>query len=189
MTKRIRAARVIAAAFISTGVCAAAFISTGVCAAAHAQASAAPASTVKQEPLATLHATGTFDVKVTPLPTGESSGVAAAAATLGRFSIDKQYHGDLQGTGKGGMLTVGTEVKGSAAYVAIERVTGTVNGRAGTFSLQHSGTMTRGAPQLTITVVPDSGTGQLAGIAGTLTITIADGKHSYAFDYTLPAAP
>ncbi len=85
------------------------------------------------------------------------------------------------------MLTAGTEVKGSGAYVAIENVTGTLKGHTGSFVLQHSGTMTQGAPQLTITVVPDSGTGQLTGISGKMTITIApDGKHSYDFEYTLP---
>jgi hypothetical protein len=102
------------------------------------------------------------------------------------MSIDKQFHGDLEATSKGQMLTAGTEVQGSAGYVAIERVSGTLGGRSGTFALQHSGTMTRGEPQLSITVVPDSGTGQLVGLAGTMLITIADGKHSYGFDYTLP---
>jgi Protein of unknown function (DUF3224) len=103
------------------------------------------------------------------------------------MTIDKHYHGDLEGTGKGQMLTAGTDVKGSGAYVAIERVTGTLRGRAGSFVLQHSGTMTQGVPHLTITVVPDSGTAQLAGIAGKMDIIIAaDGKHSYDFEYTLP---
>ena len=87
------------------------------------------------------------------------------------------------------MLTAGTDVKGSAGYVAIERVSGTLQGRSGTFVLQHSGTMTRGAPQLSITVVPDSGTGQLAGLAGKMAIIIADGKHSYDFEYTLTETP
>jgi hypothetical protein len=113
----------------------------------------------------------------------------AEDATLGRMSIDKQFHGDLEATSKGQMLTAGTGVKGSAGYVAIERVSGTLHGRSGTFVLQHSGTMTRGAPQLTITVVPDSGTGQLVSLAGKMAIKIADGKHSYDFDYTLPEAP
>jgi Protein of unknown function (DUF3224) len=126
------------------------------------------------------HASGTFDVKLTPQPDDKAEG-----STLGRSSIDKQYHGDLQGTAKGEMLTALTGVKGSAGYVAIERVSGTLHGRTGTFVLQHTGTMTRGVPQLTITVVPDSGSGQLAGITGTLTIAIADGKHSYDFEYSL----
>ncbi len=101
--------------------------------------------------------------------------------------MDKQFHGDLEATSKGQMLATTTDVKGSAGYVALERVSGTLQGRSGTFALQHNGTMTRGEPQLTITVVPDSGTGQLVGLAGTMTIAIAaDGKHSYGFEYTLP---
>lgn len=127
------------------------------------------------------HASGTFEVKLTPQSDDKDSD-----PTLGRMTIDKQFHGDLEGTSKGQMLTGMTEVKGSAGYVAIERVSGTLHGRSGTFILQHTGTMNRGAPQLTITVVPDSGTGQLAGIAGTFTIKIAEGKHSYEFEYTLP---
>jgi len=105
------------------------------------------------------------------------------------MSGEKQFHGDLEGTSKGQMLTATTDVKGSAGYVAIERVTGTLHGRSGSFVLQHSGTLTKGAAQQSITVVPDSGTGQLVGIAGKMTITIADGKHSYDFEYTLPKAP
>jgi hypothetical protein len=126
-------------------------------------------------------ASGTFEVKLVPQATDEGG----EGATLGRMSIDKQFHGDLEATSKGEMLTAGTSVRGSAGYVAIERVSGTLHGRSGTFALQHSGTMTRGAPQLTITVVPDSGTGQLAGLAGTMAIEIADGKHSYVLEYTL----
>lgn len=129
------------------------------------------------------HASGTFEVKLTPQ--GDKSG----DASLGRMTIDKQFHGDLEGTSKGEMLTVGTAVKGSAGYVAIERVAGTLQGRSGSFALQHSGTMMRGAPQLTISVVPDSGTGQLASLAGTMTIQITDGKHSYRFAYTLEQGP
>ena len=97
-------------------------------------------------------------------------------------------HGALEATGHGEMLTAGTEVQGSAGYVAIERVTGTLDGRAGSFTLQHLGTMTRGVGEMLITVVPDSGTGELAGLAGRLTIHNADGAHSYDFDYTLPGA-
>ncbi len=132
--------------------------------------------------LVTKHATGLFDVKLAPQ--GESD--KAAGSELARYSLDKQYHGALEATAKGTMLTAGTDVKGSAGYVAIERVTGTLDGRTGTFVLQHSGTLTRGAPVQSITVVPDSGTGQLTGLAGTLTVIIEAGKHSYAFDYTLP---
>jgi hypothetical protein len=101
------------------------------------------------------------------------------------MSIDKQFHGDLEATSKGQMLSAVTAVKGSAGYVAIERVSGTLHGRSGTFVLQHSGTMTRGAPQQSVTVVPDSGTGQLVGLAGKMTINITDGKHSYEFEYSL----
>lgn len=103
------------------------------------------------------------------------------------MTLDKQYHGDFEGTGRGQMLTAGSAVKGSGAYVAIEKVSGTLKGRSGTFVLQHAGTMTNNAPQLTITVVPDSGTGQLKGIAGKMSITVAaGGKHSYDFEYTVP---
>ena len=123
--------------------------------------------------------------KLTPQPPEDK----AEGSTLGRMSGEKQFHGDLEGTSKGQMLTATTDVKGSAGYVAIERVTGTLHGRSGSFVLQHSGTLTKGAAQQSITVVPDSGTGQLVGIAGKMTITIADGKHSYDFEYTLPKAP
>ena len=104
---------------------------------------------------------------------------------LGRMSIDKQFHGDLEGTSKGQMLTGGTPIKNSAGYVAIERVTGTLKGRKGSFILQHTGTMNRGAPSLTITIVPDSGTEQLEGLRGTMTIKIEGGKHAYELNYTL----
>jgi Protein of unknown function (DUF3224) len=126
-------------------------------------------------------AKGMFEVKLTPQPQDDKS----EDTTLGRISIDKQFHGDLEATSKGQMLTAGTAVEGSAGYVAIEQVSGTLHGLSGTFVLQHSGSLTRGAPQLTIAVVPDSGTGQLVGIAGKMTIKIDDGKHSYDFDYTL----
>jgi hypothetical protein len=129
------------------------------------------------------HAAGPFDVKITPQDDKSEDPL------LGRMTIDKQYHGDLEATGKGQMLTAGTAVKGSGAYVALEKVAGTLHGRTGTFLLQHAGTMTQGAPQLVISVVPDSGTGQLAGIAGKMAIKIAEGgKHSYDFEYTLPKA-
>jgi hypothetical protein len=135
----------------------------------------------KRRPAVTTHAKGTFEVKVIPLAEDKSEG-----STLGRMSIDKQFRGDLEGTSKGEMLSAGTSVKGSAGYVAIERVSGTLNGRKGTFVLQHTGTMNRGTPSLSVDVVPDSGTDQLSGITGTLTIIIADGKHSYEFEYSLP---
>jgi hypothetical protein len=139
----------------------------------------------KKESPVTTRATGAFEVKLDPQkPDGKFED-----ATLGRMTIDKQFHGDLEATSKGQMLTGMTSVKGSAGYVAIERVTGSLNGRTGTFILQHTGTMNRGTPQLSVTVVPDSGTDQLEGIAGKMTIIIAEGKHSYEFEYSLPKAP
>lgn len=127
------------------------------------------------------HAAGTFEVKLAPQADDGDP-------TLGRLSLDKQFHGDLEGTSRGQMLTAGTDVEGSAGYVAIERVRGTLHGRRGTFALQHSGTMTRGAPSLTIHVVPDSGTEELAGLSGNMSITIAEGRHSYDFEYALAGA-
>jgi Protein of unknown function (DUF3224) len=130
------------------------------------------------------HAIGTFAVKVLPQPAEQTVG----DPTVGRLSIDKQFHGDLEATSKGQMLAVGTDVKGSAGYVAMERVAGTLHGRRGTFALQHSGTMTRGTPELKVTTVPDSGTGDLIGITGTMEIKIVDGQHLFDFEYTLPEA-
>lgn len=128
-----------------------------------------------------MHANGPFDVTVTPQDDQSEDPL------LGRMMLDKQYHGELEGTGKGQMLTAGTSVKGSGAYVAIEKVSGTLKGRQGTFVLQHTGTMTQNSPQLTITVVPDSGTEELAGISGNMIIRIAaDGKHLYEFEYSIP---
>jgi hypothetical protein len=130
-------------------------------------------------------ASGAFDVKLTPQPKDDY----ADGAVLSRLTIDKVFRGDLAGTSRGQMLAAGTAVKGSAGYVAIELVTGTLHGRRGTFVLQHSGTMDRGAPTLALTVVPDSGSGELAGLTGAMRILIADGKHSYEFDYQLPGSP
>ena len=101
------------------------------------------------------------------------------------MSIDKRFHGELEATSKGEMLSAGTGVKGSAGYVAIERVAGTLQGRNGTFVLQHSATMNRGTPRLTIAVVPDSGTGELTGLEGTMTIDVVDGRHSYVFEFSI----
>jgi hypothetical protein len=126
-------------------------------------------------------ATGTFEVKLNPQELTDK----AASTILGRMSIDKQFHGDLEAVSKGEMLSAGTGVKGSAGYVAIEQVSGTLQGRSGAFVLQHTGTMMRGAAQLSVTVVPDSGTGQLAGLAGKMAINIVDGKHFYDFEYTI----
>lgn len=129
----------------------------------------------------TNHASGTFEVKLEPQSPEDNVG----DPTVGRMSIVKQFRGALEAASRGQMLTALTEVEGSAGYVAIERVVGSLDGRGGTFALQHSGTMTRGVPQLSITVVPDSGTGQLAGLAGRMKIHVADGQHSYEFEYTL----
>jgi hypothetical protein len=126
-----------------------------------------------------MTANGTFEVKMKP-QTDETGD-----PTIGRLSLDKQFHGDLEATSKGQMLAVQGDVKGSAGYVAIERVIGTLAGRTGTFALQHTGTMNRGVPKQSVTVVPDSGTGELAGLSGKMTIKIAEGKHSYEFDYEL----
>jgi hypothetical protein len=129
----------------------------------------------------TARATGSFDVKISPL----ANDTPAEGSPLGRMSIDKQFHGDLEGASKGEMLTAGTAIKNSAGYVAIERVTGTLHGRNGTFALQHNATMTRGVGALDIIVVPDSGTGELTGLSGRLSIEITGGKHFYVFDYSL----
>jgi hypothetical protein len=126
------------------------------------------------------HASGTFEVKLAPQAPEDANDPA-----LARMTLDKRFHGDLEGTSKGQMLSVGTAVQGSAGYVAIERVTGTLHGRSGSFVLQHNATMDRGKPSLNIIVVPDSGTGDLAGLTGRMSINIADGKHSYEFEYTL----
>jgi hypothetical protein len=148
-----------------------------------AQASSPSQASGHKESVMKGHATGTFDVKLVPQPADEQ----AKSAGIGRMSGDKQWHGDLSGVSKVEMLSFGTGAKGSSGgYVALEQFTGTLAGRTGSFVLQHSGTMTRGVPTLSISVVPDSGTGQRAGIAGTLNIVIADGKHSYDFEYTLP---
>ena len=134
----------------------------------------------QKEPAMTQHATGTFEVKLNPQD--DKSG----DPSLGRMTIDKQWHGDFEGASKGQMLTAGTAVKNSAGYVAIEKVSGTLNGRKGSFVLQHTGTMARGEGQLSVTVVPDSGTDQLEGLTGKMTIKIEGGKHFYDFAYTLP---
>ena len=125
----------------------------------------------------TNQASGTFEVKMSP---------QEADMSVGRMAIDKQFQGDLVGTSKGQMLMASSEsIKNSAGYVAIEKVTGTLNGRRGSFYLQHNGVMTRGVGELTITVIPDSGTDQLVGLRGKMNIIIAEGKHSYEFEYTL----
>ncbi len=140
------------------------------------------ANTAQKENSMATHANGTFDVKVAP----QTATDFETSVGLARYSLDKELHGELEGTSKGEMLGTNTEVKGSAAYVALEKVTGTLNGRAGTFILQHSATMTSTSQQMLITVVPDSGTGQLIGLTGKFIIKIVDKKHFYEFDYTLP---
>lgn len=126
-------------------------------------------------------AAGAFDVKLNPL----DAYAGPEHPTLARMSIDKAFRGDLAATSKGEMLSATGSVRGSAGYVAIERVTGTLHGKKGSFVLQHSGTMTRGAPGLSVTVVPDSGTDELEGLVGSMAIIIEDKKHSYRLDYTL----
>ncbi|MGS1077537.1 DUF3224 domain-containing protein [Pseudoxanthomonas beigongshangi] len=128
------------------------------------------------------HAQGEFDVKLTPQ--GASPGIEAAR--LGRQTIDKTFRGDLDATSLGEMLAVMTEVRGSAGYVAMERVDGHLHGRRGSFVLQHFAFMDRGQPELSVRVVPDSGTGELAGLSGQMTIRIEEGRHFYGFDYRLP---
>ena len=127
-----------------------------------------------------MHASGTFEVKMMP-----QNDENISDPTIGRMSIDKQFQGDLDASSKGQMLAVRGDVAGSAGYVAMERVTGTLQGRTGPFALQHTGTKTRGVPELSVTVVPDSGTGELTGIAGKLIINVVEKKHFYEFEYTL----
>jgi hypothetical protein len=147
-----------------------------------AQSSQPAAPPAQKEAAPVSHtAKGAFDVKIAPQPTDDKS-----ATPLGRMTLDKQYHGDLEATAKGEMLTGATTVKGSGVYVAVERVEGTLQGRHGTFLMHHTGLMTRGVPQLSINIVPDSGTGELTGITGTMDIQIDAGKHSYVLKYTLP---
>jgi hypothetical protein len=130
------------------------------------------------------HASGSFSVQMQPQPPLDD--MPTPGATMGRLRLDKHYQGDLQATALGQMLSAVTPTAGSAGYVAIEHVTGTLHGRSGSFVLQHHGLMTRGDKQLTITVVPDSGTGELLGLEGRLDIRITEGQHFYAFDYALP---
>ena len=128
-------------------------------------------------------ASGTFAVTMNPEPPYDVN----EGASIGRVSIKKQFAGDLEGSSSVEMIGARSEVKGSAGYVAIERVSGTLHGRAGTFVLQHSGTMTRGRGELSVSVVPDSGTAELKGLSGRMTIEIVEGKHLYGFEYALEA--
>ena len=138
----------------------------------------------QKEPPMPHHSTGPFEVKLTPL----DPAFKAEDNSIGRYSLDKQYHGALEATGKGEMLSGMGTVKGSGGYVAIERVTGTLDGRTGTFILQHNGTMQNGIYRMNVIVVPDSATAQLSGLQGSMEIIIKDGKHSYDLTYTLPDA-
>lgn len=138
----------------------------------------------RKDEVMTTRASGTFEVKMTPQTVDDGS----TAAAIGRLSLEKHFHGDLDASSKGTMLAAGTGVPNSAGYVALEWVSGTLGGRKGAFVLQHSGTMNRGAPHLVISVVPDSGTEELVGLSGTMVILVADGKHSYEFEYAISGA-
>lgn len=126
-----------------------------------------------------MTARGTFDVRLNPQPPDSGGG------PFSRLFLQKEFQGDLSGTSKGHMLGAETPVAGSAGYVALEQVTGTLDGRRGSFILQHLGHMSQGAMHLTVTVVPDSGTDELEGLAGRFRITIEGGKHFYEFEYSL----
>ncbi|WP_239461265.1 DUF3224 domain-containing protein [Occallatibacter savannae] len=153
-----------------------------LCAAVPLAARAQEVHPVAKDPLMPLHAEGTFEVKNFPLGSDE----ALNSTAIGRFGLDKQFHGDLEGTSKGEMLGAGNPATGTAGYVAIEQFTGTLNGHHGSFALQHFGTMEDNKFDLTVKVVPGSGTEDLIGINGTMTISVANGKHSWKFDYALP---
>ena len=127
-------------------------------------------------------ALGTFEVKTIAQPSEPQSGGDA----IGRLFLDKRFQGALQASSIGTMLGVRTPVQGSAGYVAMELVTGSLDGRSGSFVLQHHGVMTRGALEQTVIIIPDSGTGDLGGIAGDMTISILEGVHHYRLEYTLP---
>ncbi len=139
------------------------------------------AQTAKESPK--MHATGTFDVKLAAEQLKDTSDL-----NLARLTLEKRYHGDLEATGRGEMLTAATPIQNSAGYVAIEKLTGKLHGRTGTFVLQHSATMNRGTPEMNIIVVPDSGTGELTGLSGRMKIVISGKKHSYEFEYQLPVS-
>lgn len=139
------------------------------------------ASNTTLETAMTRRASGMFEVTLTP----EGLQDALEGTTMGRMSIDKTFHGDLEATSKGAMLSVRTDTKGSAGYVAIELVSGTLDGRCGDFVLQHSAVMSRGIPHQTVEIVPDSGSDELKGLCGTMTISIIDGKHFYELVYAI----
>jgi hypothetical protein len=166
--------------------CALILAAVGAASPAFAQSPGARAEAHRVNETVNHTAKGAFDVKLAPQTLEE----AVADPLLARMLIDKQFHGDLDATSKGQMLSAGTAEKGSAGYVAIEKVSGKLGGKSGSFVLQHNATMNRGKPSLDISVVPDSGIGELVGISGSMSIDIAsDGAHSYTFDYKLPIAP
>jgi len=136
----------------------------------------------EKRPVMNEHATGTFEVKIVP------ETVAGKTPTPGvsQMSIDKTFHGDLEGTSRGSMISAGDPKAGEAGYVALEMITGRLKGRSGSFALMHHATMSGGSGAMEVTVVPGSGTGTLKGIEGTFIIHIDNGQHSYEFDYTLP---
>lgn len=125
------------------------------------------------------HAHGTFTVKMAPMASAPAEGLSA-------FTMEKQFEGDLVGTSHGEMISAGDYKLGAAGYVAIEHVTGTLDGKSGSFALAQIATMNAGSQSLQVVVVPGSGTGQLTGITGTFTIRMENGKHSYELDYSLP---
>jgi len=155
-----------------------------LCACLLLRAQAPAIKSTAKDALMSLHAEGTFEVRNSPLGTDD----ALNGTTVGRFGLDKQFQGDLEGTSKGEMLGAGNPATGTAGYVAIEQVTGLLSGRSGSFALQHFGTMEENKFNLLVKVVPGSGTGELTGISGSMTIAVANGKHSWKFDYALPAA-
>ena len=132
-----------------------------------------------------MRISGTFEVTLQPQEADDKED----GSTLGRLSIDKHFHGDLDARSKGQMLSALSDVQGSAGYVAVERVRGTLNGRRGSFVLQHCGTMSKQGAKMTITVVPDSGSGELVGLAASMAIRVEGGQHFYDLEYTLPDAP
>jgi hypothetical protein len=154
------------------------------CALGAAQTTTQQAANQSKATTLMTHAKGTFEVKMAPV----TADTIATEAGLGIMSIDKVYSGDIDGTGKGQMTATSIE-GGSGAYVALEKITCTLNGHKGTFVFVHRGLMTKGTPDLSITVVPDSGTGELTGITGTFELKIEGGKHFYDFGYSLPPKP
>jgi hypothetical protein len=153
-----------------------------LCLALQAQSPNPPSKLLRKDPIMTRRAAGTFDVKTSPLAGDD----ATASTLIGRYALVKHFHGDLEATSKGEMLATGDPSTGNAGYVAIEQITGTLHGHAGSFAFQHIGVMDHGNLKLSVTVVPGSGSGELTGISGTMTILNDSGKHSYEFEYIVP---